>query len=266
MGAGRIYKTSDADVTDPDLLISSATGDNPYMDPLMASNGDLSLEWYPSDDTSVSLAYYFKQFEANFKSVQIPEVITVDGVAITTNLSTDTYTDDTSNLTGWELSVQHSFAYLPAPLDGFGVKVAYNLADSDFENQDGTFGDVYNEAGELTQAGFAFIPPANLFGFSKEVFTGSIYWENDDWKARVLYKSRSKYFQPNSGAQANRYVEPFEYVDMTITYGVMDNVDINLSAINVLDEAQYMTRGTEHTPTLVSSSGPKYQLGVKVTF
>ena len=266
MGAGRIYKSSDSDVTDPNQLITSAAGDNPYMDPLMANNGDISLEWYPSKDTSLSLAYYYKQFEANFRSVQLPEDIVIDGITITTMLATDTYTKDTSDLSGWELSAQHNFSYLPAPFDGFGTKISFNYADSDFENQDGTFGDVYDVDGVLTQAGFAFIPPANLFGFSKEVFSGSVYWENDDWEVRVLYKSRSKYFQPNSGAQANRYVEPFEYVDMTVSYSILDNVEISLQAINILDEAQYMTRGTEKTPTLVSSSGPKYQLGVKATF
>jgi iron complex outermembrane recepter protein len=39
-----------------------------------------------------------------------------------------------------------------------------------------------------------------------------------------------------------------------------------LQGLNVLDEAQYMTRGVEKTPTLVSSSGPKYYLKLKATF
>jgi iron complex outermembrane recepter protein len=266
MGSGRIFKTSDADVTDPNELITSATGDNPNLEPLLSDNGDISLEWYPSKDSSISLAYYYKKFNANFRAIQIPETITVDGIAITTTLTTDTYTDDSATLTGWELSAQHSFNYLPAPFDGFGTKISYNYADSDFENQDGTFGETYDYQGNLTDEGFDFVAPANLFGFSKNVFSGSIFWENDDWEIRALYKYRSKYFQPNTGAASNRYVEPFEYVDVSISYNILKNLEISLQGLNVLDEAQYMTRGVEKTPTLVSSSGPKYYLKLKATF
>lgn len=265
MGAGRNYETDD-DVTDIASLITGATGDNPYMDPLMADNGDVSLEWYPNDDTALSLTYYYKEFEANFRSVLLQEDVVIDGVPFTVDLDTNTYTDEPATIQGIEITAQHNFSYLPSPFDGFGTKISYNYSDSDFENQDGTFGDVYDANGVLTQEGLPFVEPANLFGYSENVFSGSIYWKGDAWDFRVLYKARSKYFQPNSGAESNRYVEAYEYVDATVSYEVMDNVDLVLQATNILDEAQYMTRGTEKTPTLVSSSGPKYQFGVKVTF
>ncbi len=94
-------------------------------------------------------------------------------------------------------------------------------------------------------------------------FFSSIYWEGDDVSFRVLYKTRSKYYQPNSGAAANRYVEPFEYLDFNAKYKFSKNTSISFKALNVLDEAQYMTRSIDKTPTLISSTGPKYFLSLK---
>ncbi|MCU4674022.1 TonB-dependent receptor [Catenovulum sp. 2E275] len=267
LGAGRIISTSDDnDITDPTDLINRVDGDNPYMDPLMSTNADISLEWYPSQDMYLSGAFYFKKFAANFRSVQLDETLTIDGQEIATIVNSSAYTSDPAYLRGIELSYQHNFAFLPEPFDGLGTKLSYNYASSSFENEDGAFGDAYNAEGELTQEGYDFIEPANVFGFSKNVFSGSVYWDIGDFEFRVLYKSRSKYFQPNSGATANRYVEPFEYVDATAKYKISKNYSVSFKAQNVLDEAQYMTRGTQTTPTLISSSGPKYFLSFKAKF
>ncbi|MER2491286.1 TonB-dependent receptor [Catenovulum sediminis] len=267
LGAGRVIQVSDDnDITDPADLIRRVDGDNPYMDPLMSSNADVSLEWYPSEDMYVSAAYYFKKFSANFRGVELNETLNIDGQDIPAIVNSFTYTDDPAYLRGIELSYQHNYAFLPEPFNGLGTKVSYNYASSSFENEDGEFGDVYNVDGELEQEGYDFIDPANVFGFSKHVFSGSVYWDIGDFEFRVLYKSRSKYFQPNSGARANRYVEPFEYVDATAKYKINKNFSLYFKAQNVLDEAQYMTRGTQTTPTLISSSGPKYFLSLKAKF
>ncbi|MGJ8691203.1 MAG: TonB-dependent receptor [Thalassotalea sp.] len=268
MSAGRVLKESDGDepVTDPNELISEVYGGNPYLEPLMSNNLDVSFEWYPSLDTAVSLAFYGKQFEANFRSITIQEDMVIDGESIAVDLQTNTYTDDAAYLRGIEISAQHHFTELPAPFNGLGMKGSYNYANSSFKNEDGKFGNTYDLDGNLEQAGFENVAAANLFGFSKNVFSGSVYWEGDDVSFRVLYKTRSKYYQPNSGAAANRYVEPFEYLDFNAKYKFSKNTSVSFKALNVLDEAQYMTRSIDNTPTLISSTGPKYFLSVKHKF
>ncbi|MCC5451188.1 TonB-dependent receptor [Rheinheimera sp. UJ51] len=265
MSAGRDIDVNTEDtITNPNDLIRQVSGGNPYQTPLMSNSADLSLEWYPSMDTAYSIAFYVKQFEANFRDVVVAETLTIDGQPIDVQLSTSTYTDDASYLRGVELSAQHNFVNLPAPFDGLGVKLSYNYANSSFENQDGTFGDVFDLDGNLTQAGF--VEPANVFGLSEDVFSGSVYWEGKKFSMRVLYKYRSQYFQPNSGAASNRYVEPFNYVDFSAKYKMTKATSISFQALNITDEAQYMTRGASNTPTLVSSSGPKYFLSLKTVF
>ncbi|MDZ4261315.1 MAG: TonB-dependent receptor [Pseudomonadota bacterium] len=266
MGSGRLLVEGSDNITDPNDLISRASGDNPFLEPLLSDNADLSLEWYPSKDSSISLAYYYKNFKANFRQLLIPTTVTIEGVDIETELLTGTYTDDSARLTGWELAGQHSFTWLPAPFDGFGVKLAYNYADSDFENEDPVFGAQYDETGAKTAEAYPFVEPANLFGFSKEVFSGSVFWENEDWEVRALYKSRSRYFQPNEDPASNRYVEPFEYVDVSVSYNILDNLKVSLQGINVLEEPQYFTRGVDDLNAGISASGTKYYLKLKATF
>ncbi|WP_448248616.1 TonB-dependent receptor [Thalassotalea agariperforans] len=268
MSAGRVIKQSDTseEITDPNELISEVSGGNPYLEPLMSNNFDVSFEWYPSLDTAVSLAFYGKQFEANFKSIVEQEDLVIDGQSISVDLVTNTYTDDPAYLRGFELAAQHHFTDLPAPFDGLGMKASYNYANSSFKNEDGRFGNMYDANGDLEIPAFENVAAANLFGFSKNVFSGSIYWEGDDVSFRVLYKTRSKYYQPNSGAAANRYVEPFEYLDFNAKYKFSKNTSISFKALNVLDEAQYMTRSIDKTPTLISSTGPKYFLSLKHKF
>lgn len=266
MGSGRLFVEGSDNVTDPNELIKRASGDNPNLEPLLSDNADLSLEWYPSKDTSVSLAYYYKNFKANFRSILTPTTISIDGVDIHTELLTGTYTDESATLIGWELAGQHSFTWLPAPFDGFGVKLALNLADSDFKNEDPIFGAQYDENGVKIADAYPFIQPANVFGFSKQVFSGTIFWENDKWEVRAVYKSRSKYFQPNEDPASNRFVEPFEYVDASISYNLSDSLTVSLQGINVLAEPQYFTRTVDDLNAGVSASGAKYYLKLKATF
>lgn len=277
LGAGRVIDDNeDNDITSLSQLINRVDGDNPYIDPLMSENADISLEWYPSEDMYVSTAFYFKKFNANFRSVSLDETLNfrrkaddgtiLDDVEVPVIVNSNTYTDEPAYLRGIEFSYQQAFAFLPEPFDGLGTKMSYNYASSSFDNQDGAFGDIYNAEGELEQEGLDFVDSANLFGFSKHVFSGSVYWDIGDFEFRVLYKSRSKYFQPNTGARANRYVEPFEYVDATAKYRFNKNYSLYFKVKNVLDEAQYMTRTTDTTPTLISSSGPKYFLSFKAKF
>ncbi|WP_076417011.1 TonB-dependent receptor [Colwellia sp. UCD-KL20] len=265
MGAGRTINTSESDENSLDALINYVEGGNPYIEPLESINADISLEWYPSQDTSISAAIYWKEFEANFRKIYTQETITIDGETTDVELRTSGYTADSTTLTGLELAGQHNFADLPYPFNGLGVKASYNYTDSGFSNEDGAFGDSFNELGIQTASSLPGIEDANLFGSSKHTFSGSVYWEIDDLTLRVLYKSRSEYFQPNTGAKANRYVQDINFVDVSVNYKVSDNLSVSLKGINVLDEEQIMRR-TNSTVTFVSSTGPKWALSAKYNF
>lgn len=240
--------------------ISSGTANGNHMKPYLSTNFDLSLEYYPSDDAAVTLALYNKSFTGGYETVQESRDITVslDGVdTIFPNVTHSTVqtADNRSTIRGVELTAQKHFTELPGIWSGLGAKVAYNYAESDF---------VTPEPGSP-----GLVPDANLFGFSKNVASASVYWEGDQLSLRLLYKYRSKYFQPNNlpfPSRSHRYVQDSDYVDFNIKYKVTKKVSVSLKALNLLDEPQVMTRGNDTTVSDYSRSGAKFYLGVKAKF
>ena len=118
------------------------------------------------------------------------------GLVETTQIS-----DKNSTIKGFELTVTHAFDYLPGFWSGFGGKLSYMYADSDFEFEDQHGGDgkavsVDQETGEISESPLiGIVPPANLFGLSKHVSSTQLYWSNEKWDVELFYKTRSQYFQ-----------------------------------------------------------------------
>ena len=113
------------------------------------------------------------------------------------------------------------------------------------------------------------IDDANLFGYSKQVASTSVYWEGDDVTVRLLYKYRSRYFQPNNlpfPDRSHRYVEDSDYLDFSAKYKFSKNLSFSFKALNLLDETQVYTRGNETTIADYSRSGRKFFIGAKMKF
>ena len=247
--------------------LGSASGGNPYIEPFTSWNGDISFEWYWSEDTALSAALYYKYFEAEVMSQVQQEVITVDGVDILVDVRKPVLTDDTSDLWGFELTASHVFSNLQYPYDGMGFKLSYNYSDTNFETQDPLFGDQIESDGSVTP-GLVNLDPASIYGQSDHVGTLHLFWDIDALNLSVFWKHRSEYFQPNDGgARVHRWFDTANYLDVSATYRFNDVWKMRITAQNLLDEAQYGQRGLRHdAPTLWNSSGTKYEIGVTATW
>lgn len=270
MSAGVSYETCEdenEEICDTDLntdlskVITSGNANGNHLDPYTAINYDLSLEYYPSADAALTAAFYHKSFTGGYETTVEYRDITValDGVdTIYPNVAhvVKQTSDDTSVIQGVEITGQLNFAeILPEPFNGLGTKVAWNRADSDFVTE------------EIASAGI--VPDANLFGFSKDVASASIYWEGDKTTVRLLWKYRSSYFQPNGlpfPDRSHRYVQAADYVDMSAKYKINSSVSLFLKGSNLTNTAQVYTRGNDTTIADYSRSGPKWELGVKAKF
>jgi len=246
--------------TDYDQVITSGTASGNHMKPYLSDNFDLSFEWYPSLDSAVTLALYHKSFVGGYNTVEENRDITVslDGVDTTYSAvshSTVQTSDESSTIQGAEITANKHFTELPGILSGLGASIAYNWADSDFVTK------------EIASPGI--VADANLFGFSANVASATLYWEGDDLSMRVLYKYRSKYFQPNNlpfPTRSHRYVQDSDYLDFAAKYKVTSNVSVSFKAMNLLNEPQVQTRGNDTTVADYSRSGPKLYVGVKAKF
>ncbi len=269
MSAGVSYETCEneddticdpATNTDYSQVIRGGEANGNHLDPYTADNYDLSLEYYPSEDAAISLALYYKSFTGGYETLTEQRDITVNLDGTDSEYSDVSHivkqtSDDESVIKGFEISAQKHFVELPAPFNGLGAKVAWNHADSDFVTDE--------------PASPGIVPDANLFGFSEDVASASVYWEGDDTTVRLMWKYRSEYLQPNNlpfPDGSHRYVQDATYLNMSAKYKINSNVSLFLKGLNLTNEPQVMTRGNDSTIADYSRSGTKWEFGVKAKF
>ncbi|MFC4700633.1 TonB-dependent receptor [Glaciecola siphonariae] len=235
----------------------TATG-NPFLEALESDNLDLSYNYFIGQDTLLSAAIYYKRFDARLESLSGFENVIVDGQSYNVEVQgRPTIVDDTSSIKGIELTVQHRFTDLPAPFDGLGVVFNYNYADSDFETPEA--------GGAISDEVLEVIPPANVPGLSDTTFNTQLYWENDDFSARLSYKYRSEYLKPfgASLAQTNRFVDDQSSLDLDLSYDLTKHLTARFQVINITNEPYVEQRVAREAFNRIEYSGPRYFIGLK---
>jgi len=268
LGAGRTIKVnSDAEFGDlAEALGDIAASGNPAAKPLMSWNGDISLEWYPNPDTLLAGALYWKQFNGGTETALVPESYTVDGQTVVVPVRQQVTTDQSSKLTGFELTASHRFSYLPAPFDGLGFKLSYNYADTDYETQDPRLGEqIDTTTGQVIPA---IVAPASLSGFSRNVLSGSLYWDLGRFDMQAIAKYRSHYYQDFTGnvAQQNRYYGDNTSVDFRATYRFTPQLSMSLELTNLTNEARVAYQPVYGSFREYVTYGRRAYLGVRYRF
>ncbi len=245
----------EADLADLGAIVS-ASG-NPFLEPLIAWNADVSFEWYASATTSFSLAAYYKNLQTGFETDVTPLILTVDGAPTEVIIGRSVNSNESSDLFGFEVAVQHKFDHLPEPFDGLGVQASYNFADSNFEFPDPTV--------VSGNALADFTDPANVNGFSKHTMNATAFYETGPLTARVAYRYRSSFFRPFR-ATSNRFNGSQEFVDMSLNLSLNRNVQLRFQALNVFNEPNVQFRPTGDSLAQTDISGARYFAGVRFKF
>ncbi len=225
------------------LNVPNPTGQagNPMLDPTLATQLDLSYEWYFADASIFSAAYFFKDIDSY--------------------LSQDTYVDsryDQSNdvwvdvtftqpvngaggkVQGIELNVQHAWD------NGFGLTANYTYTDS---NEDDSSREGYTP------------------GVSKNMYNLSGFFENDTISARLLYNYRSSWYKGAHFNGNDLFNESFGQFDATFAFHITDDLSVNLEAINLADEevVEYANNDTNQLMSIYEN-GRRYTVGLRYTF
>ena len=236
--------------------IVSASG-NPFLEPLTSWNADISWEWYASETSSLAIAGYYKLLETGFETDVTDLTLIVDGAPETVQIGRTVNSGETSTLLGFEVSLDHTFDYLPGFLSGFGVSASYNFADSDFEFEDPGVVDG-NAIRDFTE-------PANIPGYSRHSLNTTLFYETGPFNARVAYKWRSDYFKPFRSDQ-NRFTEDQGFLDFSASYELVDDVQLRFQVLNILDEPNVFYRPTRDNLAQADYSGTRYFIGLRGRF
>ena len=269
LGYNRGFALSgEEDITDPDELIDRVSGSgNPATDPLMSWNFDTAVEWYPNDDSILTLGFYYKNFQGGFVQTEVIETFDIDGVEVSAPFVVTQTDGDTSTLWGIEVTAAHNFSYLPgAFLSGLGAKIGYNYGNSDFEFEDSNYGTIFVEdlEGNKEQKTVGIVAPANLPGFSDNVFSGTLYGEWGGFGASVIYKYRSEYFQPyTSNGTRIRYVGDVGVWEARMSYQFNKHLSLSLEGINLFNEVKQTYYYTDDNFGERNVYGARYFLGLR---
>lgn len=240
---------------------------NPFLEPLTSWNFDGALEWYPNKDTILAGGVYYKSFRGGFENATRVQELSVDGETLLLPVTTQETVSDTNTIYGFELTATHAFDYLPGLLSGFGAKLSYNWADSNFEFEDAVFGEsTVFSAGEATER-VGIVPPANLPGFSKHVLSAQLYYQIGDLDLQGIYKYRSEYFQQFITTPGNiRYIGNRNIFEVRASYKINNNFKVSIEALNIFNEERRSFNPTPDSFSEVNVYGPRIFAGIRAKF
>jgi len=246
-----------------DLLVGANGSGNPDAQPLMSWNYDVAFEWYPNDDSIFALSLYYKQFQGGFQQQTVLEDFVVGGESVSLPITNSVTTEKESDLHGFETSFSYRWD------SGFGVKLGYNYADTDFEFEDSLYGDTFETDldGITTQLTEGIVAPGSVPGFSKHVFSSQLYYQNGGFDTAVIYKYRSEYFQPyTSNGTRLRYIDEVGVWEMRASYKINKNLRVKAEAINLFSAPKSQDFFVQDNLGEVNDYGPRLFVGISFKY
>ncbi len=241
-----------------------ASGGNPNLKPYTSNNFDLSLEWYPTATTTLSVAVYYKNIQDFIVQTRSPEDFTIAnagnlpvGVNGITGPNTATFNvrrprnAETANVRGLELNLVHTFDYLPSPLDGFGAS-----ANATFVSSNAAFDSA------TTATSFA------VEGLG-DSYNATAFYEKYGFSARVAWNRRGRFLEalvtPGQGGDPV-FRRSFDQVDVRASYDLLENAQIFVEGTNVLSSKNITTGRFDNQVLDYVDTGARYAAGVRVNF
>lgn len=209
---------------------------NPHLDPYRANQYDLSAEYYFTNASIVSIAYFYKDIgsyiDEEYFQVTLPDE---DNNLDEYNLRTPVNTKGGTNQ-GIELNLQHNFG------NGFGVLANYTYADAKMSE----------EGKEL---------PNN----SRHTYNATAYYDKGDWSARVSYNYRDRYYAGIIG-EHRWYQSGYGQIDTNVSYRINENFTALFQIVNLGDAKAKAEVGDDGAPFRINHFGRRIFAGVSARF
>ena len=233
--------------------VRNISSGNPRLKPFLASQADLSLEYYFGQTGLLSAAVFYKDvknFVVNATQFETYAVKQGVGGPLQNVTFSHSFPDNgaSTKLKGIELSAQVPFTFLPSPFDGFGALANVTLLD----------------VGSVVPASGAAATP--LPGVSKKAYNAALYYEKYGFGARISYTYRSKYTNDQvSYFGDGDFQRSFGQVDGSLSYDVNSNISLNLDVANLLNEPS-VNYDNLNIVRYYEDSGRRITLGARVRF
>ncbi|MGQ8363912.1 TonB-dependent receptor [Glaciecola sp. 1036] len=276
-------------VVDGDAYFTGQNNNNPYLRPFYATQYDISYEWYFNDKSALVVALFYKDIESfvdnditdpyDFRAngFEVPDTIEIvveeqsqddpnqlvvvldengEPLTIEVPLLDGSYSTAQNNteggyIRGLEISYQQIFDFLPAPFDGIGVFATYAHTQTEITRIANSDRGVYT---------------ADLPGFSPNTFSGTVFWEYEDFETRINARYRDNF--ASQQVAVNDQVVNFDseiVVDFQASYQINDNFGVLFQANNITDEPTKSYFGDQSRTGTIQYFGTQYFLGFTYT-
>lgn len=267
----------------PDTLVGFAiptnpcfniSGGNPQLEPYQSTSFDVSYEKYFGPTTAVSVAVFHKELsdwvETATRTLDITEQLTSIGIPaldafvaanpqVATAVTSFPENISDGSITGLEATLRMSLDdYLPETFEGLGFNASYTYADSSL-------------SGAISGSDIR-IP-----GYSDEVWSGDLYYENHGWRSRISARHRSGFLSevPQfDGSLTGAEARDETIVDLQVGYeweaGALEGLSVNFEIFNLTNEP-FVTEAETTDPSVVFPSrheeyGTTYNITVSKKF
>lgn len=238
---------------------------NPFLDPIRATNYDLSVEWYPYPEALFSFALFHKSIDSfvqttrerlPFSETGFPNSILPVGVSPSTDvIFTSSRNTPGGDLDGFEITLQTPFSFLPAPFDNFGGLFNYTQVESEVEY--------------IVSATLGTTTRQPIVGQSPSSWSTTLYYEDGPFEARVSGTYRDEYLIRVPGANSNDVEGKAESlnVDISLSYDIGEHITLSFEGINLTDQFDERWINSQRQNNLnYEHTGREFVIGARYRF
>ena len=222
----------------------SVTGGNVNLEPPIATQADISFEYYTGKSSLISGALFYKDiknFIANFVTTGVDLDLDDQGRELTFSRPENLAS---AKIKGFEIGIQQFMDFLPSPLDGFGVIANYTYSDAE------------------DNAGFP------LVAVSKNSYNVVGLYEKGPFSARLAYNYRDEaVFEFSQGRPS--FVGSRSQLDAQVGLDITKNIALSLQAQNLLPKKSATTEYSNFNTTALNNyalSERRFSVGVRAKF
>ena len=159
-------------------------------------------------------------------------------------------------LSGFEISYQQPFTFLPGLLANTGVQLNYTQVQSEIDY--------------CTNALCTTSVTNDLVNLSPRAFNATLYYEDETFSARISGSHRDEYLQNVPGRNNNATEGKMDTftIDASASWNVTDSVQLTFEGLNLTDEANHQWVGddTRQSTSVYHVTGRQFYFGARYRF
>ena len=224
LAASRVVNRPNVLDTAPRMTLArdtpTANGGNPELSPFMATQLDVSLEWYFPAGGAATVAVFDRRLDNYITAQNI--FIDVPGrgrILLSTNVN-----GGDARIQGVEATFSRVFRELPAPFDGLGVQGSATLVRS-----------------QATYLAGDRVIHDMLLGLSRASYSAVAFYEKGRGSARLAYNWRGPYLTTiGSSITAPSTTAAFGSLDGSASWRLDHGVTLSLEGVNLADARRFV--------------------------